>query len=118
MKRGLRLLNVCSKLWVTVGLIVILTASNHDAFAGTVKGHEAGTFVRANFTYDGASNAGLATYKGDDNIGGPFSGQDLEEYSLPEAAARRLTAAWAQSLFSCRRPEPIRTSKGSYILLA
>jgi len=82
MKRGLRFLNVCSKLWVTVGLIVIVTASNHDAFAGTVKGQEAGTFVTANFTYDGASNAGLATYTGDDNIGGPFSGQDLEEYSF------------------------------------
>jgi len=75
MKPGLRSLNVRPKLWVTLGLIVILAASNHDAFAGTVRGHEAGTFVTVNFTYDGASNAGLATYTGDDNIGGPFSGQ-------------------------------------------
>ena len=82
MKPGLRSLNVRPKLWVTLGLIVILMASNHDAFAGTVRGHEAGTFVTVNFTCDGASNAGLATYTGDDNIGGPFSGQDLEEYSF------------------------------------
>src|SRR5689334_3962901 len=58
--------------------------SSYNAIAGTVaiKGREAGTFVTANFTYDGASNAGLASYTGDDNIGGPFSGQDLEEYSF------------------------------------
>src|SRR6516164_1674621 len=82
MKRGLRFLNVCSKLWVTVGLIVTLTASNHDAFAGTVKGREAGTFVTVNFTYDGASDAGLTTYSGNDNIGGPFRGQEIDEYSF------------------------------------
>jgi hypothetical protein len=83
MTRGLRFLNVFSKLSTMVGIIAVI-ASSHNAFAGTVaiKGREAGTFVTANFTYDGASNAGVATYTGDDNIGGPFSGQDLEEYSF------------------------------------
>jgi hypothetical protein len=63
---------------------IAVIALSHNAIAGTgaIKGREVGTFVTANFTYDGASNAGLSTYRGHDNIGGLFIGQDLEEYSF------------------------------------
>jgi hypothetical protein len=83
MKRRLRFSNVCSKLSI-VGIIAAAIASNHNAFAGSgkVSGREAGTFVTVNFTYDGASDAGLTTYSGDDNIGGPFHGQEIDEYSF------------------------------------
>ena len=80
--------SLCSKLLIMVGVIAAVIASSHNGFAGTVAiiGREAGTFVTANFTYDGTSNAGWSTYKGDDNVGGRFTGQDLEEYSFTRSS--------------------------------
>jgi len=73
-----------SKLLIATWIIAAVIASNHKAFAGTVnvKGSEAGTFVPSNFSYNGDGDAGLTTYAGKDNIGGPFIGQDLEQYSF------------------------------------
>src|SRR5215469_15022044 len=87
MKRGLRFSDVCSKLSI-VGIIAALVASNHNAFAGGggISGGETGTFVTVNFTYDGTSDAGLTTYSGRDNIGGPFHGQEIDEYSFTGTA--------------------------------
>jgi hypothetical protein len=117
MKRGLRFLSVCSKLWVTVGLIVTLTASNHDAFAGTVKGQEAGTFVPSNFSYNGNGDAGLTTYEGKDNIGGHFTGQDLEQYSFTGSSCTAPDGS-AGSVFVLVQATGVNTYKQGQLYLA
>jgi len=73
-----------AKLWIAAGVLAAVIASHHNAFAGTVnvKGSEAGSFVTANFSYDGISPALLAIYAGRDNVGGPFNGQEISEYSF------------------------------------
>jgi hypothetical protein len=65
------------------GLAAAVIASN-NAFAGTakVKGSEAGSFVTSNFSYDGVSPALEAFYSGSDNLGGPFNGQEIDEFAL------------------------------------
>jgi len=72
------------------GVIAIVAAPNHNAFAGTVKvkGSYAETFASVNFSYDGVSPATLGTHAGIDNIGGPFTGQLLAEYSFTGGACR------------------------------
>jgi len=73
-----------SKLLIATWIIAAVIAPTHKTFAGTgnVKGSEAGTFVPSNFSYNGDGDAGLTTYAGHDNLGGPFTGQDLEQYSF------------------------------------
>jgi hypothetical protein len=83
--------DTCSKLSIMVGIIAAMIVLNHSAFAATVKvqGSNAGTFVTANFTYDGVAPAISITYTGQDNLGGSFTGQDIGEYSV---TTRRCTA--------------------------
>jgi hypothetical protein len=73
--------STCSRLSIMAGIIAMI-ASNRKAFGGTVtvKGSDAGTFVTANFTYDGVAPAISITYAGSDNLGGPFTSQDIGEY--------------------------------------
>lgn len=44
-------------------------------------GSLSGTFVTANFSFDGAP-AMLVTFSGSDNVGGPLTGQEVAEYSV------------------------------------
>jgi hypothetical protein len=75
--------NKCSKVILIGGLVALLVASGPLAFAKTIltnKGSLSGTFVTANFSFDGLP-AILVTFSGTDNIGGPFTGQEVGEYS-------------------------------------
>jgi hypothetical protein len=82
---------VCSKLSIMAGVFVVVLASNRTAFTGTVnvKGSGSFTSVGANFSFDGTSHpgnpngtAGQELLTGTDNIGGPFTGQEIGEYTL------------------------------------
>jgi hypothetical protein len=80
---------VDSRKWPTIviiaGVVVVLMVSNPIAFAKTTqnnKGSLSGTFVTANFSFDGTAPAMLVTFSGTDNVGGPFTGQEVAEYSL------------------------------------
>jgi hypothetical protein len=44
-------------------------------------GSLSGTFVTANFSFDDLAPAMLVTFSGNDNVGGPFTGQEVAEYS-------------------------------------
>jgi hypothetical protein len=80
-----------SKLSIIAGVLVAVLATNHNTFAGTVnvKGSGSFTSVGANFSFDGTSHpgnpngtAGQELLIGTDNIGGPFTGQEIGEYTL------------------------------------
>lgn len=72
--------NKCSKLGVIAGVIVVLMVLKSTAFAKKANsGSLSGTFVTANFSFDGISPAILVTFSGTDNIG-PFTGQEVSEY--------------------------------------
>ena len=76
--------NKVSKITVIAGLVAVLIVSGPLAFAKTIqsnKGSLSGTFVTANFSFDGVAPAILVTFSGTDNIGGPFTGQEVGEYS-------------------------------------
>jgi hypothetical protein len=45
------------------------------------KGSFIGTFVSVPFSFDGAGQAALVTSLGKDNLGGPFMGQSISEFS-------------------------------------
>ncbi len=66
------------------GVIAAVIGSNHTAFAATinVKGSEAGSFVTANFSYDGVTPALLGISAGHDNIGGRFNSQTISEAAV------------------------------------
>jgi hypothetical protein len=73
-----------SKIAVIAGAVVVLIVSKPIAFAETPqtnKGVSRGTFVTANFSFDGVTPALLVTFSGTDNVGGPFTGQEVSEYS-------------------------------------
>jgi hypothetical protein len=76
--------STCSKLSIMAGIIAAVIASNHNAFAETikVKGSEAGTSVTVNFSFNGVTPANYSTFTGSDNIGGPFSAQQIADFSL------------------------------------
>jgi hypothetical protein len=80
-----------AKLSIMVGILAAVLATNHKTFAGTVNVKGSGSFTAApaNFSFDGTShpgnpggNAGQELLNGTDNIGGPFTGQELGEYTL------------------------------------
>jgi hypothetical protein len=74
-----------SKIAVIAGVVVVLMASKPETFAKTKqtnKGSLSGTFVTANFSFDGVAPAMLVIFSGTDNVGGPFTGQEVGEYSL------------------------------------
>ena len=78
----------CSKLAViggAIALVVVLIGSQPIAFAKTKQtnnGSLSGTFVTANFSFDGVEPAMLVAFSGTDNVGGPFTGQEVAEYSV------------------------------------
>jgi hypothetical protein len=69
---------------IMMGAIAALIASNQNAFGGTVKvkGSEKGASITVNFSFNGITPANYSTYAGSDNIGGPFSGQQIADFSL------------------------------------
>ncbi len=71
------------KLSIMAGIIAAIVAAN-NAFAGTVKvkGSEAGTSVSVNFSFNGVTPANYSVFSGSDNIGGPFSGQQIADFSI------------------------------------
>ena len=73
--------SLCSKLLVVAWVIAFIIVSNPAAFAGTVnvKGSDAGTFLTANFSYDGKGAAIEGDSSGSDNIGGHFKSKKLNE---------------------------------------
>jgi len=74
-----------SKIAVIAGAVVVLIVSKPIAFAKTIqtnKGSLSGTFVTANFSFDGVTPAILVSFSGTDNVGGPFTGQEVGEYSV------------------------------------
>lgn len=75
---------ICSELAIIAGVIAVLVARSPGALAGTVnvKGSIAGTSVTANFTFDGVSQALSVISTGNDNIGGPFTSQEIVEATL------------------------------------
>jgi hypothetical protein len=73
------------KIAVIASVIAILMASEPTTFAKTKQannGSLSGTFVTATFSFDGTAPAMLVTFSGTDNVGGPFTGQEVAEYSL------------------------------------
>ena len=78
-------INNWSKIVVITGVVMVLMTSRLNSFAKTNQnnnGSLSGTFVTANFSFDGAAPATLVTFSGTDNVGGPFTGQEVAEYSL------------------------------------
>ena len=76
--------NKHSKIAVIARAVVVLIVSKPIAFAQTQqtnKGSLRGTFVTANFSFDGVAPALLVTFSGTDNVGGRFTGQEVGEYS-------------------------------------
>jgi len=76
--------NKCSKIAIIAAAVLVLIASKSTAFAKarqTNNGSLSGTFVTANFSFDGVAPAILVTFSGTDNVGGPFTGQEVGEYS-------------------------------------
>lgn len=62
-----------------------------------VKGSFVGSFVGVPFSFDGAGQAALLTFIGKDNLGGPFMGQNVAEFtdagkscSLPDGSTGEL----------------------------
>jgi hypothetical protein len=77
--------NKYSKCAVIAAIVAIIIASKPIAFAKTGqtnRGSVSGTFITANFTFDGVSPAVWTIFSGTDNIGGPFTAQEVSEYSL------------------------------------
>jgi hypothetical protein len=75
----------CSKIAVIALLIAALIGLKPIAFAEakqTNNGSLSGTFVTANFSFDGVVPATLVSFSGNDNVGGPFTGQEVAEYSV------------------------------------
>jgi hypothetical protein len=73
---------------VIAAVIVVFMASKQLAFAKakqSTNGSLSGTFVTANFSFDGVTPATLVTFSGSDNVGGPFTGQEVAEYSATGA---------------------------------
>jgi hypothetical protein len=79
---------ICPELAIIAGVIAVLVACSPRALAGTVnvKGSIAGTSVTANFTFDGVTQALSIISTGSDNIGGPFTSQEIEEDTLVAAS--------------------------------
>jgi hypothetical protein len=78
-----------SKIAVIAGAVAVLIVSKPIAYAETPetnKGVLKGTFVTANFSFDGVAPALLVTFSGTDNVGGPFKGQEVSEYSPTETS--------------------------------
>jgi hypothetical protein len=83
--------SLCSKLLVMAWVIAVIIVSDPTAFAGTanVKGAGSYTAVTVNFSFDGTGHPGNPTgsaaqelLTGHDNIGGPFTGENIGEYAL------------------------------------
>src|SRR5215472_14761258 len=83
--------SLCSKLLVTAWVIAVITVSNPTAFAGTVNVRGSGSYtaVEVNFSFDGTGHPGNPSgsaaqelLTGNDNIGGPFTGENIGEYAL------------------------------------
>jgi len=83
--------SLCSKLLVMAWVIAVIIVSNPTAFARTVnvKGSGSYTAVTVNFSFDGTGHPGNPSgsaaqelLTGTDNIGGPFTGQNIGEYAL------------------------------------
>jgi hypothetical protein len=83
--------SLCAKLSVVAWVIAVTIVSNPTAFAGTVnvKGSGSYTSVTVNFSFDGTGHPGNPNgtavqelLTGNDNIGGPFTGENIGEYAL------------------------------------
>ena len=60
-------------------VVVLISVSDSLAQANPVKGSGAGTFVTANFSYDGLAPAVSTTQSGTDTVAGPFTRQTVAE---------------------------------------
>jgi len=70
-------------LGIVLGLALVallLSASESLAKAITLKSSGTGTFVTANFSYDGVNPASYNTGSGKDNLGGQFTFQEVNEF--------------------------------------
>src|SRR5215467_11777778 len=75
----------CSKTTVKALVVAALIALKPIALAQakqTNNGSLSGTFVTASFSFDGVAPAILVSFSGNDNVGGPFTGQEVAEYSV------------------------------------
>jgi hypothetical protein len=75
----------CSNTAAIAGVVAALLALKPIAFAKTKQtnnGSLSGTFVTASFSFDGVAPATLVMFSGIDNVGGPFTGQEVAEYSV------------------------------------
>jgi hypothetical protein len=90
MERPTRVL-IKAQLSIIAGVIAVVIGSSSSVLAGTVnvKGSGSYTGIPANFSFDGTAHPGNPTggaaqllLAGSDNIGGPFTGENIGEYSL------------------------------------
>jgi hypothetical protein len=75
----------CSKRAIIAPVVAALIALKPIAFAQAKQsnnGSLSGTFVTASFSFDGVAPATLVSFSGNDNVGGPFTGQEVAEYSV------------------------------------
>jgi hypothetical protein len=88
--------SLCSKLVIVAWVIAAIIVWNPTAFAGTVniKGSGSYTAVTVSFSFDGtghpANPSGSAVQElltGNDNIGGPFTGENIGEYAVDFATS-------------------------------
>lgn len=88
---------------LAIALAVALAATVSVSYAVVTpkpvkeKGSFVGSFVTVPFSFDGAGQAALLTFIGKDNLGGPFMGQNVAEYtdaghscSLPDGSTGEL----------------------------
>ena len=65
----------------SLAALALLTVGSSSAFAKSVKGSGHNTSVTTNFSYDGIAPALLFTGSGNDNIGGSYDLQGVNEFS-------------------------------------
>jgi hypothetical protein len=65
----------------SLAALALLTVGSSPAFAKSVKGSGHNTSVTTNFSYDGIAPALLFTGSGNDNIGGSYDLQGVNEFS-------------------------------------
>jgi len=74
-----------TKLTIVAALAFALTASIPDANAGgpkthNIKGSSSGSFVTTDFTFNNSASALSSVFTGNNNLGGPFNGQNVTQY--------------------------------------